>query len=67
MKKCNQRKCNGNMKKSKALIETFVGGMLDFPNDKYPVTVHAGGSGKLVDCWKCEKCGYSIRYYEEEI
>jgi hypothetical protein len=55
------------MKKSKALIETFVGGMLDFPNDKYPVTVHAGGSGKLVDCWKCEKCGYSIRYYEEEI
>ncbi len=53
-------KCDVELVEGKAIEQTYTGGALDFPSDKYPVTLSAGGSGKLVDCLKCNKCGWSI-------
>jgi len=52
------RKCSGLMQPSKAIQETYTG-VHDFP-DGIVVTVSAGGPGRLVDCMKCEKCGWSV-------
>ena len=56
------QRCDGDMKPSKALLETCVIGILDFPgsDDMRGQTMSAGGPGKLVDCLKCCKCGYSV-------
>lgn len=54
------RKCGGTMKQGKALAQTYVGGMPDFEDDDHSTTFSAGGSGKMVDCMKCEDCGWSI-------
>ena len=54
------KKCSGIMKPSKALAQTFVGGMPDFIGDKHSSTFSAGGTGKLIDCLKCEECGWSV-------
>ena len=53
------KKCNGAMKLSKAIEQTYTG-LPDFPNDQYPVTLSPGGTGRLVDCLKCCECGWSI-------
>ena len=52
-------KCQGTMKPSKAIEQTYTG-LPDFPGDKHPVTMSPGGPGRLVDCLKCELCGYSV-------
>ena len=53
------KKCGGAMKPGKAIAQTWTG-LPDFPGDKHCVTISPGGSGKLIDCMKCEKCGWSM-------
>ena len=64
--KCKKQNCNGTMRPGKAVQETLVGRLLDFPGDTYPVTLSTGGAGKLIDCLKCDECGYSITRSKEE-
>lgn len=52
------KKCGGEMKEGKAIAQTFTG-VPDFIGSKECVTISPGGSIKLIDCLKCEKCGYS--------
>lgn len=52
------RKCGGQMKPSKAIAQTYTG-IADFPDGEV-VTMSAGGPGKLIDCMKCVKCGWSV-------
>jgi hypothetical protein len=53
------KKCGGNMTPGKA-IENGYSGYPDFPGDKYACTVSVDPKKwKLVDCLKCEKCGWS--------
>lgn len=53
------RKCGGNMIYGKAIQQTLTGSP-DFPGDTRGITMSPGGSGKLIDCLKCEKCGWSV-------
>jgi hypothetical protein len=53
------RKCGGNMVAGKAIQQTLTG-TPDFPGDTTAVTLSPGGSGKLIDCMKCDKCGWSV-------
>ena len=53
------KKCGGDMNPGKALAQTMVGGMPDFIGDTHSSTFSAGGPGKLIDCLKCELCGWS--------
>jgi len=53
------KKCGGAMKPGKAIAQTWTG-LPDFPGDKHCVTLSPGGSGKLIDCMKCEECGWSM-------
>jgi hypothetical protein len=50
--------CNIQMKPGKAILQTYTG-LPDFPG-KEMVTMSPGGPGKLVDCLKCPKCGFSV-------
>jgi len=52
------RKCGGEMKPGKAIEQTYTG-TPDFVGDAHPVTVSPGGKGRLIDCKKCERCGWS--------
>ena len=52
------RKCGGLMEPSKAIGQTYTG-TPDFPGGEV-VTMSPGGPGKLMDCWKCVSCGWSI-------
>ena len=54
------RKCAGQMRPGKAIAQTFSAGMPDFPGDTHGMTISPGGPGKLVDCLKCEACGWSV-------
>ena len=54
------RKCGGTMRPSKALAQTFTAGTPDFPGDTHASTFSAGGPGELIDCMKCEACGWSV-------
>ena len=47
------------MKPGSAIQETLTG-IPDFPGDKHVVTVSPGGPGKMIDCMKCELCGWSV-------
>ena len=53
------KKCGGAMKHGKAILQAWTG-IPDFHGDKDCVTLSQGGSGKLIDCVKCEKCGWSM-------
>lgn len=53
------RRCGGQMKPGIALEQTYTG-RPDFPGGE-AVTMSAGGPGRLIDCMKCEKCGWSVR------
>ena len=64
---CGCKKCGGTMKPSKALQQTYTSGMPDFPGDDVGVTISAGGPGKLIDCLKCEKCGWSVTASKEGV
>ena len=50
-------KCGGKLKEGQALLDIMTG-TPDFPGDDYVCTVSPSGKAKLVDCWKCETCGY---------
>lgn len=52
------RKCGGKMIQSKAIQETYTG-IPDFPDGEV-CTVSHGGTGRLIDCMKCEQCGWSV-------
>lgn len=54
------RECGGTMMAGKGLLPTIIGGTPDFPCEDYPTTFSVGGPGELVDCLKCEKCGWSV-------
>lgn len=57
VEKC--KKCGGAMKPGKAIEQTWTG-TPDFYGDARAVTMSPGGMGKLIDCMKCEDCGWSI-------
>ena len=52
------RRCGGEMKPGKAIEQTCTG-TPDFHGGEV-VTMSPGGPGKLVECQKCSKCGYSV-------
>lgn len=54
------RKCGGTMRRGIAMGQTYTAGTPDFPSDKEAVTFSAGGPGVIVDCLKCEDCGWSL-------
>lgn len=58
MKMAKCKKCGGEMKQGKALMQT-VSGSPDFSGGEI-VTLSPGGPGKLIDCVKCGDCGHSI-------
>lgn len=51
-------RCYGPMRPGKATMQTFRG-FADFPGGE-AVTMSPGGPGKLIDCFKCERCGHSV-------
>lgn len=53
------RKCGASMKPGQAIEQTFRG-VPDFPGTTDVMTVSPGGPGHLVDCEKCESCGWSV-------
>ena len=53
------RKCGGIMEAGFATGQTFTAGAPDFPGADH-VTMSAGGPGRLVPCWKCTACGWSV-------
>jgi len=54
------KRCRTPMVKGIGIEQTYVGGDPDFPGDVHSSTFSAGGPGKVVDCWKCPKCGWSM-------
>lgn len=47
-----------------AIQQTYTAGAPDFPGPIGPddvVTMSPGGPGRLVRCWKCPACGWSVR------
>lgn len=52
------KKCNVALMQGEAIKQTYVSSPDDLGGDVR--TFYAGGSGVLVPCWKCPKCGYSI-------
>lgn len=54
------RKCGGRMLPGIAMDQTYVGGVPDFSGDTHASTFHAGGPGKIIECMKCENCGWSV-------
>jgi len=54
------RHCGGRMLPGIATDQTYVGGTPDFPGDAHASTFSAGGPGKVIECRKCENCGWSV-------
>ena len=54
------RKCGGSLKPSKAIARTFVYGAPDDLGATNGQTMSVGGPGALIDCYKCEDCGWSV-------
>ena len=54
----NEPKCQHEMKDGIAIQQTLTG-TPDFIDDQSPITLSPGGPGKLIECRKCVKCGYS--------
>lgn len=52
------RKCGGEMKKGKAIKQTFTG-RPDFIGGDI-CTISPGGIGKIMSCLKCVDCGWSV-------
>jgi len=57
------RKCGGNMKPGQALRNIATCGSLDMGE---AVTFSEGTEAELIDCMKCEKCGWSVTVATEE-
>jgi hypothetical protein len=54
------RKCGGLMKRGIAIEQTWVSGLGDYIGDRHGITLSPSGSGALVGCMKCKKCGHSV-------
>lgn len=50
------RRCGGAMKPGKAIPEAFAAGNEGTISE----ATHAGGAAPMVDCMKCEACGWSV-------
>lgn len=53
------RKCGGRMRPGIATEQTYTG-TPDFPGDTHVSTMSPGGPGAVIDCMKCEACGWSV-------
>lgn len=53
------KKCGGIMRPGIAMGQTFSAGTPDFPGEDSCITMSPGGPGRVVDCMKCESCGWS--------
>lgn len=53
------RKCGGTMQPGHALAQTYTSGAPDDLGGDAQ-TMSAGGPGALIDCRKCEDCGWSV-------
>lgn len=63
-------RCNVDMVPSKAIGQTLVAGVPDFPGDD-PAdlrvrTLSCGGPGNLIDALKCPQCGHSVTAGEKQ-
>ena len=57
------KRCFAPMTYGKALLSTLVMGIPDFAGNTVNSrgqTLSAGGPGRLVSCFKCTACGYSV-------
>jgi len=53
-------KCGAAMLHGKAIEQTWEPGVFGALEPGL-ATMHPGGKGRLIDCIKCPKCGYSVR------
>jgi hypothetical protein len=56
--KCSLPRCEGDMVQGFAMQQTY-GGTSDFPGGSV-VTLSPAGPGRMVGCWKCAACGWSV-------
>jgi hypothetical protein len=56
--RCSRPSCDGEMAQGFAMQQT-CGGIPDFPGREV-VTMSPGGPGRLIGCWKCVACGWSV-------
>lgn len=54
------RQCGGTMRPGKSLAQTWGEVSPDFPGENTIGTINYGGPGAMIDCMKCEKCGWSV-------
>lgn len=57
--KCEAVRCEGAMALGVAMMSTYRGDTPDFHGCEV-VTTSPGGPGRLVGCWKCAVCGWSV-------
>lgn len=54
------KKCGGQMRPGIATGQTWAAGTPDFQDQTIGVTMSPGGPGKIIECLKCESCGWSV-------
>lgn len=53
------KRCGGIMRPGIAMGQTWSAGVPDFPGQDTCITMSPGGPGRVIDCMKCEACGWS--------
>ena len=53
------KRCGGIMRPGIAMGQTWSAGIPDFPGQDACITMSPGGPGRVIDCMKCEACGWS--------
>lgn len=53
------KRCGGIMHPGIAIGQTWSAGVPDFPGQDTCITMSPGGPGRVIDCMKCEACGWS--------
>lgn len=53
------KKCGGQMAKGVAMAQTYTGRTPNAPKD-HVFTMSPGGPGQLIECLKCQRCGWSV-------
>ena len=53
------KRCGGIMRPGIAMGQTWSAGIPDFPGQDSCITMSPGGPGRVIDCMKCEACGWS--------
>ena len=53
------KRCGGIMRPGIAMGQTWSAGIPDFPGQDVCITMSPGGPGRVIDCMKCEACGWS--------